>query len=152
MKKMISAMLLVVVILTMMPMQVFAGGNPYRDVTTRKVDTNSYSAIVYVKDYNGWKGLTKKGKLYPNRYMTRREFLKVLHNLYGDKVPATIIDVLCANGKITASYVCNKLAELSKVLGYPIKWNGTSMKMRRTDVARYIKIFATYNSALKPRK
>ena len=133
---------------------VYAKGtkDPYKDVTHKKVDAQSYKAIAYIKQYNGWRGLVTKGKLSPNKAMTRREFLVVLHNLYGDKVTVTMADVRGANGKITSKYVCDRMVALSKVLKYPIKWGGTNAKMKRKDVARYIYIFATYNKAFTPKK
>ena len=125
---------------------------PYKDVTRKKVDTQSYTAISYIKKFDGWRGLVKKGKLCPNRYVTRREFLIILHNLYGDKVTATMADVRGANDKVTSKFACDRMVALAKVLKYPIKWNGTKAKLKRKDVARYIYIFATYNSAFTPKK
>lgn len=144
-------MLSLIVLLLVMPMTAFAK-NPYKDVTRKKVDAQSFKAISYIKEYNGWRGIAKKGKLSPNKFMTRREFLIVLHNLYGDKVTATMADVRSANSKITSKFVCDRMVALAKVLKYPIKWTGTKAKLRRKDVARYIHIFATFNSAFKPKK
>lgn len=124
----------------------------YKDVTTKKVDAESYEGISFVKKYGGWNKLTKSGKLYPNKHMTRRDFLICLHNLYGGIVTATMEDLLEANEKITSKFVCDRLASLSKSLGYQITWSGYPTKMKRKDVARYIKIFATYNPKLMPRK
>ena len=139
-------------VLLMMPMAVSAkSSNPYKDVTLRTVDKQSFTAISYVKKLNGWKGLITKGKLSPNKYMTRREFLIVLHNLYGSKVAVTMADVRGANNRITSKFVCDRMVVLSKALKYPIRWTGTKAKMKRKDVARYIYIFATFNSALKPK-
>ena len=144
--------LLLVLLLLAMPVTAFAAKNPYKDVTRKKVDAQSFKAISYIKEYNGWRGIAKKGKLSPNKFMTRREFLIVLHNLYGDKVTATMADVRSANSKITSKFVCDRMVALAKVLKYPIKWTGTKAKLRRKDVARYIHVFATFNSAFKPKK
>lgn len=153
MKKLVSLLLVVIVILTIAPAQVLAASNPYNDVTKRSVDDGSYTAIAYVKQHHGWDGgLIKKRRFYPNKYMTRREFILALYNLYGDKIPVTVSDVINANTIVTSSYVCSKCVALSKILKYTIKWTGNGMKMKRKDVARYLKIFATYNSAFKPRK
>lgn len=153
MKKKILFLLLLAIMMVLAPMTVFAKGskNPYKDVTRKKVDSQSYDAISYIKRFDGWRGLLKKGKFYPNKYMTRREFLIVLHNLYGDKVTVTMADLREANSKITSKFVCDRMVTLSKALGYPIKWAGTKAKMKRKDVARYIKIFATYNKAFTPK-
>ena len=146
-------MLLFVVMLLAMPMTVFAAKGPYKDVTRKKVDAQSIQAISYVKkNYNGWKGLIKNGKFYPNKYMTRREFLIVQHNMYKDKVTVNIADVRYANSEITSKFFCDRMVVLSKALGYPIRWNGTKVKLRRKDAARYFYIFATFNKALAPKK
>ena len=84
--------------------------------------------------------------------MTRREFLIVLHNLYGDAVSANIGDVVAANAKVTSEFVCNRFVALSQALNFKIKWSGYKNKMTRKDVARYIVLFASYNAALAPRK
>ena len=153
MKKILSLLLVVIVVLTMAPAQVLAASNPYKDVTKRSVDEGSYTAIVYVKRHHGWSGgIIKKKRFFPNKYMTRQEFMLALYNLYGEKVPATVSDVIYANTVVTSAFVCSKCVALSSVLKYPIKWSGNGMKMKRKDVARYLKIFATYNSAFKPRK
>lgn len=146
-----ALLLMVVLMLLAMPMTAFAK-NPYKDVTRKKVDSQSYTAISYIKKYDGWRGIAKKGKLRPNKAITRREFLIVLHNLYGNKVTATMADVLSANSKITSKFACDRMVALSKVLKYPITWNGTKAKLKRKDAARYIYIFATFNSAFTPKK
>ena len=153
MKKRIIGFVLMMILVTMFSTIAFAGSkNPYKDVTRKKVDSQSITAISYIKRFDGWKGLIKKGKFYPNKVMTRREFLIVLHNLYGDKVTVTIADLRGANDKITSKFVCDRMVALARRLNYPIKWNGTKAKMKRKDVARYIYTFATFNSALKPLK
>ena len=145
-------MLLFVVMLLAMPMTVFAAKGPYKDVTRKKVDAQSIKAISYVKSFDGWRGIVKKGKLHPNKAITRREFLIVLHNLYGDKVTATMADLRSANSKITSKFACDRMVALSKVLKYPIRWEGTKARLKRKDAARYIYIFATFNKALAPKK
>ena len=147
-------MLLLIAIMAATPTTVLAKGSkgPFKDVTRKKVDSESYSAIVYIAKYDGFVGVAKKNRLYPNRYMTRRDFLIVLSNLYGDKVSVSMADLRAANGKVTSKYACDRMVELSRKLGYPIRWNGNKTKLKRKDVARYIKIFATYNPALAPRK
>lgn len=153
MKKIFATLLLVVMILSVAPMSAFAkGAKVYKDVTLSKVDRQSYDAIAYVKKFGGWKSLIKKNKFKPNKFMTRREFLVVLHNLYGRKVTAEIDDIIHANSVVTSNYCCQKMVALSKNLGYEITWNGYKAKMRRKDVARYIKIFATFHQKLAPHR
>lgn len=146
----------IVVMLTLaMPASVFAAKKskrPYKDVTLKTVDKSSYTAIKYVKKYKGWQGLVKNGRLYPNRYMTKHELYVVLHNLYGTKVPASVVTA-CKGKKVKMStqFVRDQLITLGKSLGLQIKWGGNSYVMRRKDVARQIKIFAEYDSAFTPR-
>lgn len=144
-------LLFIMIMVMLAPTTVFAK-NPYKDVTKKKVDKESYKAIVYLKEHGGWNGIAKKGKLSPNKYVTRRDYLIILHNLYGDKVTATMADLRAANQKVTSKFACDRMVLLAKKLNYPIKWNGNKSKLRRKDVARYIYIFATFNKALTPKK
>ena len=79
--KRLFSIVLVLAILFCNSLTVAAATNPYKDVTTKKVDRASYDAIVYVKKYNGFRGVVTSTKFYPNRYMTRRELVMILHNL-----------------------------------------------------------------------
>ena len=152
MKKRIGFVVLMLILLTTFSTITFAGSkNPYKDVTKKKVDSQSFTAISYIKRFDGWRGIAKKGRLYPNKTMTRREFLIVLHNLYGDKVTVTMADLRGASDKITSKFACDRMVALAKVLKYPIKWTGTKAKLKRKDAARYIYTFATFNSAFKPK-
>lgn len=152
-KRLISLLVVVVIVLSLVPMSAFAGPRvlPYKDVG-KKVDSQSSEAISFIKRYNGWRGLIKKGKFYPNKYMTRGEFLRVLYYLYGKKVYADIDDVVNFNAIVTSSFCCERMVKLSKALGYPISWKGYKTRMKRKDVARYIMIFAKFNPKLMPRK
>ena len=153
MKKRIIGFVLMMILVTTFSTIAFAGSkNPYKDVTRKKVDAQSFTAISYIKRFDGWRGIAKKGKFYPNKTMTRREYLMVLHNLYGNKITVTIADVRGANDKVTSKFVCDRMVALSKVLKYPIKWDGNKTKLKRKDVARYIYTFATFNSAFVPKK
>ena len=146
-------MLLAVLTFMLMPATAFAkSNNPYKDVTHKTVDATSYDAIVYIKQHHGWSGIARKGRLHPNRTITRRQFLMILHNLYGDKVTAGIWDVRAANSKITINWACQRMVELAKALGLTITWNGANTVMKIKDAARYIRIFATYNPAFTPKR
>ena len=154
MKKRSFVVFFLLLMMAFMPMTASAKGakSPYKDVTRKRVDAQSIDAISYIKSYDGWRGLIRKGRFYPNRYMTRREFLIVLHNLYGDRITATMDDVRHANDKVTSKFACDRMVALSKALGSPIRWNGTKDKLRRKDVARYIKIFAVFKPAFTPKR
>lgn len=151
MMKKVSRIIVVLLVVTMMlPMTVMAKAkNPYKDVTRKKVDALSYQAIVFVKDHGGWKGISRKGRLKPNKFITRRELVTILDNLYPNRVPVTIDDFR-SKRKVTSKEVCDLMVIVAANLGYKIKWTGNATKMRRKDLARYIRIFATYNPALMP--
>ena len=151
-RKGFATVVFVFLFVMMISVAAMAAKDPYKDVTKKKVDVQSYNAICYVKQHSGWRGISKKGKLRPNKFITRREFMVILYNFYGDRVPATVLDVKSANTGISSQFVCTKCVELSKILGYPIKWKGTNQRMTRKDVARYVKIFATYNAKFAPRR
>lgn len=158
--KKVVFMLLVVCLIALMPTVAFAkpkkakskASKIYKDVSTKRIDAKSYEAIGYVKQHGGWAGLIRKGKFYPNRYMTRRDFLVTLHNLYGGRVYANIEDIVLSGQIVTSDFVCQRMVAMSEGLGYKITWQGNGDKMRRKDVARYIKIFATFHPKLAPRK
>ena len=153
-KKALCFVLLFIIVSSMTAEAAVAGPKvlaPYRDVTLRRVDAKSYTAIVFVKKYGGWRGLTIKGKLYPNRLMKKGEFIRLLVNLYGDEVQLTPNDRTSPRANISGDYVCRRFAELSPDLGFEIEWHGDPKKlMRRKDVARYAYIFAKFNPALMP--
>lgn len=155
-KRVLALLLVVCLAMSLMPMMAMAKGKKsgvvYKDVTLKKVDAQSYAAIEYVKAHGGWSGIAHKGKLRPNKAVTRQEMLRVLDNMYPDKVPVSIIDFRLWYKKVTSQEVCDKMVELSAALGYKIQWTGNTAKMKRKDLARYIKIFATYNAKLAPLK
>lgn len=148
-------LLLLALLVLSAPTTVFAAKKSkgvYKDVTTKSVDNKSYTAIKDIKRYHGWDGLIRNGKFYPNRYMTKHELYVVLRNLYGSKVPYSVV-VACKGekAKMSTQFVRNVLIALAKNLGVTIKWSGSSYKMKRKDVARQIEIFIKYNSAFVPK-
>ena len=156
MKKIVSIVSLMLVIALFSTVGVCAATNaPYKDVTTKTVDSNSINAITYVKSHSGYKGVIKGQKFYPKKKITKREYIAILANFYGKKnVPVNINDVLGANGKVTAKWATNKMSQVAKKKA---KINMTWTKLpkgtlSRADAARYIKIFATFDKALKPIK
>ena len=90
MRRFFILLFVVAMIVAVMPMTALAKGKkkakgPYRDVTTKTVDAKSYEGICHVKAEGGWRGIAKNGKLYPNKIVTRREFVMVL-KICGDTV------------------------------------------------------------------
>lgn len=154
MKKVGRVFMLAFVFCMLLSVSVLAGRvkNPYKDVTGKKVDKQSFSAIVYVKQHGGWRGIAKKGKLKPDKVLTRAELITVLDNLYPGKVPVTINDIRRSERRVTSKEVCSLMVKVATNLNYKISWAGNSTVMRRKDLARYIKIFASYNTALAPLK
>ena len=127
----------------------------YKDVDAKmyRRDPKSYEAIKFVKSHNGWRGLIKKNRFNPNMEMNQLEVMMVLYNLYGigalrDNANAT----WDGDTPATAQFVCDRMVAMSKNLGYKITWQGSGGAMKRKDVARYIKIFATYHPSLMPRR
>ncbi|MBR3052232.1 hypothetical protein IKG60_01250 [Candidatus Saccharibacteria bacterium] len=150
MKKFVCA-ILVAVMMTMLAIPAYAA--TYSDVTPSKLGTKNYDAIMYIESFKGWKGLAKNGKLYPNKYITRQQFLQVLYNLYRKKVPADIFDVVHGNYIVTEYYLTQKCVELAKALKHNISWAGDKKKkMMRKDVARLLEIFCKHNSKFVPKK
>lgn len=140
--------------------------NPYPDVTIKSVGKNWWKSIKFVKAKGGYKGVIKgtyykkvKGGLYkkvvgkfqPYKKITKREFLVVLGNLYGAKVPVTYSDVKNANSIVTGKYACNKLVALGKKLGIKITWKGKNVQLTRGGAADYISVFAHFDKAFMPK-
>ena len=159
-KKMIVSLIVIVLVVALIPTFAYAKGRKigkttsriYKDVTSRTVDAESCAGIQFVKEHGGWNGLIRRGRFFPNLYMTRKEFLIALHNLYGGRVYANIEDIILSDQIVTSDFCCQRMVAMSEGLGYKIAWNGKNVRLRRKDVARYIKIFATYNPKLMPRK
>ena len=71
---------------------------PYTDVTVKKVGKDTYGAVKYLKQHGAFKGVIKGKKFYPNKVITRQEFILMLANLYGDDVvPVTAADIRYKN-------------------------------------------------------
>lgn len=125
-------------------------GMYFRDVSRARLSADDYAAIAYIDTYRGWRGLTRRNRLYPYRFMTRREVVRLLRNLYPDDVKITKEDSYYGRQFITSQWLCARLSQLAEDLGCPIEWYGYSSQMRRKDVARYIKMFAGFDPAFEP--
>ena len=154
MRKKILSVFLITMLLTMLSMTAFAASNPYKDVTKKSVGKNAYNAIVYVKAHKGYVDVISGKKFQPRKKITRREFLTMLGNFYGDeKVPVTMEDVRKANKTITAKWACNKMVKLAKNgFGMDITWTGDKTVLTRALASQYLKVFADFDPAFKPRK
>lgn len=154
-KRSVLAIMLAFIVLIAMPLNVFAAsGNPYKDVTVKKVGKANYKAIVYVKEHKGYKDVISGKKFYPNKKITRWEFLTMLGNFYGDKkVPVSMKDIRNANKKVTSKWACNKMVEVAEYgFGMSISWEGGNNTLTRASASRYLKIFADFDEAFKPIK
>ena len=143
----ILASLVVLVLVFGSTMTAFAAPRPYKDVTTKKIDKKSIKSIRYIKKAGGYKGVIKGKKFYPNKKMTRRQYLMVLDNLYPGKVTVTMNDLKKANKPVTEKYVTSKMVKVAKKFGMTITWKGGKKKLSRASVSNYIVSFAKFDSA-----
>lgn len=117
----------------------------YKDVTKKKVGSKSYKAVKYLKAHGAFSGVVKGKKFYPNKKITKKQYLRILRNLYGNAAPKDAK----ASGYVTEKYALNKLVQVAKNLGISITWKGRSNRLTRVDVARYIKIFIDFDPAFR---
>ena len=151
--KRIIAILTMAIMLLAVPMTASAASNPYTDVTKKSVGKDAYNAITYVKSHGGYSGVISGKKFKPYKKITRAEFLIMLANFYGDKnVPVTMTDVRKANKTITAKYACGKMVDVAEKLGIEITWGGNNTVLTRALASQYLRNFAKFDSAFKPRK
>lgn len=120
MKKIVRVLVLVLVI-ALIPINAFAkSSRPYKDVTKKKVGKVNYTAIVNLKKAHAYKGAftIKKGKFKPFKKVTRKQFMRMLTNLYGKRaVPVNDGD---KSKKIaTVGWAKDKMIEVA-VKGYGI--------------------------------
>ncbi len=142
--------------------------NPYPDVTVKTVGKYAYNSIKFVKAHGGYKGVIPNAryvrqpnglykyvaaKFHPKKTVSKREFVYVLSNLYGNKkVSVSVADMKNANKPATEKWARAKMVTTAKKLGYPIKWDGgKSTKLTRASAANYLYVFAIYNSKLMPK-
>lgn len=114
----------------------------YADVIEKKVGDEVYEAIKDLKAHGAFRGVVKGKKFYPNRKITRREYSRVLRNLYGRYAP-----VSNSGAKATEKWARAQLVRMSEKMGMKIKWNGRNRKITRAEAAKFIKIFADYDTA-----
>ena len=78
----------------------------------------------------------------------------MLGNFYGDKkIPVTMADIRKGNKKITAKWACAKMCEVAEYgFGMSITWEGNNKVLTRALASQYLKVFASFDSAFKPRK
>ena len=147
MRRIIIATLVLLVVLGNFTMA-FAASRPYKDVTRKQIDKKSIRSIRYLKKAGAFKGVIKGKKFYPNKKMTRRQYLKILKNLYPGRVPVTKADKKKAKKKVTEYYVTHKMVKVAESYGITIKWDGSKKKkLSRASVANYVKSFAEFDPA-----
>lgn len=117
----------------------------YSDVTKKKVGTAAYKAIKHLKAHKAFTGVIKGKKFLPKKRFTKKQYLRILKNLYGKYAPTESNP----KGYVTEKYVTSRLVKVAKNLGISITWSGTSRKVTRAETCRYIKIFADFDSAFK---
>ncbi|MBR2725521.1 hypothetical protein IKF28_03525 [Candidatus Saccharibacteria bacterium] len=120
----------------------------YKDVNRENIDAKSIKSIKFIKKHGGFKGVFTGKKFYPNKKMTRRQYLLVLNNLYPGKVKITMNDLRKANKPVTEKYVTSKMVKLAADgYGMKITWKGGKKKLSRASVCNYIRSFAKFDSA-----
>ena len=144
MKKLIILLLVV----SLMPLNVFAAAKPYKDVSKKSVGKDALVAITAIKGYGGYNGVVKGKKFYPQKKATRNWTYKVLKNLYGkDKVPSR----KNLDKKATPRWLTSLLVAIAEKIGIPITWDDNSKKaLSRALCSQYIKVFIDFDSAFKP--
>ena len=126
--------------------------SPYSDVTVKKVGRETYDAVNYLKTYGAFRGIVKGKKFYPNKVVTRKEFILMLANLYGDDVvPVTAKDFRYT--KTSTNVEGHRLIRLTKNLGNPVSWpvSKTTPRFTRALAARMIYQFIQLDKAFLPR-
>lgn len=149
-----TAILLAMLMVFAIPVSAFASSNPYSDVTKKSVGKDAYKAITYVKTHKGYVDVISGKKFYPKKKITRREFLTMLGNFYGDeKVPVSMTDVRKGNKSITAKWACKKMVEVAEYgFGMTITWEGGNQTLTRALASQYLKVFSDFDPAFKPKK
>ncbi len=146
MRKLFLVVFLVMVVLGNMTTVFAAAG--YKDVNRKTIDKRSINSIKTIRKAGGFKGAIKGKKFYPNKKMTRRQYLRILKNLYPGKVTVTKNDRKKAKRYVTEKYVTAKMIKIAKSYGISIAWNGSKKKkLSRASVANYIVSFAEFDSA-----
>lgn len=152
--KRILAILIAMLIVITIPVSVFAASNPYSDVTKKSVGKDAYNAIVYVKAHKGYTDVVSGKKFHPKQKITRREFLTMLGNFYGDdKIPVSMTDVRKGNKTITAKWACDKMCQVAEYgFGMSIQWEGNNKTLTRASASQYLRVFSEFDTAFRPIK
>ena len=145
MKRFLAVLLVVVLVLGNVTAVSAAAG--YKDVNRKTIDKHSIQSIKKIERAGGFKGVFRGKKFYPNKKMTRRQYLMVLDNLYPGKVTVTMNDLKKANKPVTKTYVTRKMIGVAKNYGMTITWKGGKKKLSRASVANYIISFAEFDPA-----
>lgn len=154
MKKKVSvAILMAIIFVIATPVSAFAGSKPYKDVSKKSVGKAAYTAICYIKKHEGYKDVADGKKFHPKWKMTKGEFIIILTNFYGDKVPVTEADKQKWSKKATPKWATKKMVAVAEKFGMSIIWEDKSTKaMSRALASRYIYNFATFDPAFRPVK
>ena len=153
--KKIATISLMAIVVLMMAAPTFAAASPYSDISKRGIGEYAYKSIRYIKNHKGFKGVIKGKNYYPRKFTTRKEFLKVLVNLYGKKyVPITATDKKKYNKRINPKWIRKKLNAVAKKLGGPTREVSDllNVPVTRDGMAVYIYEFCHLNKKFKPRK
>lgn len=117
----------------------------YKDVTKKKVGIKNFNAVKYLKAHGAFSGVVKGKRFYPNKRITKKQYLRILRNCYGNAAPKDAK----ASGYVTEKYALTKLVQVAKNLGIRIRWKGRANRLTRVEAARYIKIFIDFDPVFK---
>ena len=104
--------------------------------------------IEWLANHGAYKSIASKGKKFqPTKNLTRKEFGKILKNLYGKRIDITIKGPKTI---VTQKYMTNMLTKVSKQLGYRVTWKNSSStkKVSRALASHYIKSMIVKSSKL----
>ncbi len=153
-KRIVTLIILTTIVSTAIVVPTFAaGGGPYYDITKSTVGAYDYKAIKYIKKHHGFDGVIKGNIFYSQKVISRKEFLKILVNLFGKKyVPITKTDRKKYKKPITNKWIFKKLAAVAKRLGVEYEKDARMKTIaQRVDAADFIMQFCSYSKKLRPK-
>lgn len=128
---------------------------PYKDLVAPKAFWLTVRDTAYLKAHKAFKGVIKGKYFYPRKKYKRKEFIKVLQNLYGKKkVPITKSDKQKWNKKISHYWAMEKLAAVAKNLGVEVRVRKPYMNstLERGSGSTILTQFCSLHKKLRPRK
>lgn len=116
------ALMFVVIIAFSISVPAFAATKkkaPYKDIILKYTVCNmEYRDICWLKKHHAFDGVIKGKYFYPNKYMTKKQFLKMCINIFGKKhVPVTKSDKKNYKKTFSTAWAIKKLNAIEKKQG-----------------------------------